>query len=231
MLPVGLWILWLLKFEEDMAEVQIQEGSVKVSGQTLFYREAAAVQTSIPVAPRPPVLLLHGIRFSSLDWQKIETLHTLAGAGYRAVAIDLPGLGKSSEAVAPAPLGQPAPAGFLKEVLESLSMVPAVVISPSLSGMYSLPLLLQSPEKLAAYVPVAPICTDKYSAQDYANVQVPTLIVYGDHDEQLGELSLNNLKNLPNHRVFCMEGAGHACYLDNPETWHRGLLQFLGTIK
>ncbi|KAM4652345.1 putative protein-lysine deacylase ABHD14B isoform 1-T3 [Discoglossus pictus] len=211
-----------------MADVKVQEGSVKVSGQTLFYREAAAVQSS---PPRPPVLLLHGIRFSSLEWQNLQTLNKLAAAGHRAVAIDLPGLGRSADAVAPSPLGQPAPATFLQEVLQALNMAPAVVISPSLSGMYSLPLVLQSSQNVTAYVPIAPICTDKFSAHDYSQVQIPTLIVYGDRDEQLGEVSLKNLQNLPNHRVFCMKGAGHACYLDDPDTWHQGLLEFLSTLK
>ncbi|XP_075430340.1 putative protein-lysine deacylase ABHD14B [Ascaphus truei] len=214
-----------------MAELQVCEGSVQVSGQTLYFREAVPAPSPPQCQPRPPILLLHGIRFSSLEWQNLGTLHKLAAAGHRALALDLPGLGRSSDAVAPGPLGEPAPAGFLQEVLQSLCMVPAVIVSPSLSGMYSLPLLLQTPQSIAAYVPIAPICTDRYPAQDYARVQVPTLIVYGDRDDQLGEVSLRNLQNLPNHSVLRMEGAGHACYLDDPETWHQGLLGFLSTLK
>ncbi|KAM8930351.1 putative protein-lysine deacylase ABHD14B [Pelodytes ibericus] len=209
-----------------MAELPIKEGTVTVAGQTLFYRESAP-----PSPSGVSILLLHGIRFSSLEWQKLQTLQKLAAAGHRAVAIDLPGLGQSKDAVAPATLGEPAPASFLQGVLETLNLVPAVIISPSLSGMYSLPLLLSQPQKLKAYVPVAPICTDKFSAQEYAVVQVPTLIVYGDKDEQLGEVSLSNLKNLPNHSVLCIKGAGHACYLDDPDAWHSGLLGFLSNLK
>ncbi|XP_068109117.1 putative protein-lysine deacylase ABHD14B isoform X2 [Hyperolius riggenbachi] len=209
-----------------MAEAHIQEGSVSVAGQSLFYREALP-----PQAPKAFVLLLHGIRFSSQTWLELGTLVKLANAGYRAVAIDLPGLGRSSAATAPSPLGEPAPPSFLQEVLAGLNLAPAVIISPSLSGMYSLSFLLSNPNSVAAYVPVAPICTDKFSAQDYGHIQVPTLIVYGDKDEQLGEISLRNLKNLPNHKEFCMKGAGHACYLDDPDTWHCGLLEFLAGLK
>lgn len=82
------------------------------------------------------------------------------------------GLGRSKDAVAPAPVGQPAPAAFLKAVSEALDLGPAVVISPSLSGMYSLPCLLEHSQLFKAYVPVAPICTEKFTAQQYAQIKV-----------------------------------------------------------
>lgn len=74
--------------------------------------------------------------------------------------------------MAPAPVGQPAPGAFLKAVSEALSLGPAVVISPSLSGMYSLPFLFQHNHLLKAYVPVAPICTEKFTAEQYAQIKV-----------------------------------------------------------
>lgn len=82
------------------------------------------------------------------------------------------GLGHSKDAVAPAPVGQPAPAAFLKAVSEALCLGPAVVISPSLSGMYSLPFLLEHSQLFKAYVPVAPICTEKFTAEQYAQIKV-----------------------------------------------------------
>ncbi|XP_069500120.1 putative protein-lysine deacylase ABHD14B isoform X4 [Ambystoma mexicanum] len=150
-----------------MSGVRQSEGTIEVDGQALFYRQAE------PDVGKPAlsVLLLHGIRFSSETWQTLKTLSILAEAGYRAVAIDLPGLGNSKEATAPAPIGQPAPGSFLKVVLEALKLDSAVLISPSLSGMYSLPFLMQHGEMVKAYVPVAPICTDKFTAEQYAAVQ------------------------------------------------------------
>nr|XP_040058670.1 protein ABHD14B [Gasterosteus aculeatus aculeatus] len=211
-----------------MSAVRMTEGSVHVEGckAPLFYRQSEPTQGEA----RLSVLLLHGIRFSSENWLNIGTLETLAKAGCRAVAIDLPGLGRSGSAEAPAAVGQLAPAGFLREVCERLSLSPVVVISPSLSGMYSLPFVLQHPALVRAYVPVAPICTENFTAEQYRGVKVPSLIVYGDQDTQLAERSLNNLRNLANHSVVVMKGAGHPCYLDDPDTWHRALTGFLDTL-
>ncbi|CAJ1050575.1 protein ABHD14B [Xyrichtys novacula] len=211
-----------------MSSVRMSEGSVQVQSCTapLFFRQSEPSSGDA----RMSVLLLHGIRFSSENWLKIGTLDALAKAGCRAVAIDLPGLGRSKSAEAPAAVGELAPAGFLKEVCEWLSLSPAVVISPSLSGMYSLPFLMLHQDLIRAYVPVAPICTDKFTAEQYQSVKVPALVVYGDQDSQLGELSLSNLSNLANHSVVAMKGAGHPCYLDDPDTWHKALTDFLNTL-
>uniref|UniRef100_A0AC11E100 Abhydrolase domain containing 14B n=1 Tax=Ovis aries TaxID=9940 RepID=A0AC11E100_SHEEP len=136
------------------------------------------------------------------------------------------GLGRSKEAKAPAPIGELVPSSFLAAVVDALDLGPPVVISPSLSGMYSLPFLTAPGSQLRGYVPVAPICTDKINAADYARVKASVLIVYGDQDP-MGQTSFEHLKQLPNHRVLVMEGAGHPCYLDKPEEWHTGLLDFL----
>ncbi|XP_004676160.1 PREDICTED: alpha/beta hydrolase domain-containing protein 14B [Condylura cristata] len=206
-----------------MAAVEQQEGTIQVQGQNLFFREA---RPGGGQAARFSVLLLHGIRFSSETWQTLGTLQKLAQAGYRAVAIDLPGLGRSKEATAPAPIGELAPSSFLEAVVDALDLGPPVVISPSLSGMYSLPFLIKPGSRLRGYVPVAPICTDKISAADYASVKTSAFIVYGDQDS-MGHTSFEHLKQLPNHRVLVMEGASHPCYLDKPQEWHTGLLDFL----
>lgn len=206
-----------------MTGTEERQGTIQVQGQNLFFRE---VVPGGGQAARFSVLLLHGIRFSSETWQNLGTLKKLAEAGYRTVAIDLPGLGNSKEAVAPVSVGELAPSSFLASVVDALKLGPPVVISPSLSGMYSLPFLTASDSQLRGYVPVAPICTDKIDAAAYGRVKTPALIVYGDKDP-MGPTSLEHLKQLPNHQILVMKGAGHPCYLDNPEEWHTKLLDFL----
>lgn len=211
-----------------MASVKMTEGTFSIESckAPLFYRQA---EPTTGVA-RLSVLLLHGIRFSSENWLNIGTLDTLAKAGCRAVAIDLPGLGQSKAAEAPVAVGQLVPGSFIKQVFDGLNLGPSVVISPSLSGSYSLPFLFQHQALVRAYVPVAPICSEKFTAEQYSSVQTPALLVYGDQDHQLGEVSLSNLRNLANHKVVVMKGAGHPCYLDDPATWHNALKDFLQTL-
>uniref|UniRef100_F7CU68 Putative protein-lysine deacylase ABHD14B n=1 Tax=Macaca mulatta TaxID=9544 RepID=F7CU68_MACMU len=190
----------------------------------LFFREARPSSGQAHFS----VLLLHGIRFSSETWQNLGTLHRLAQAGYQAVAIDLPAFGQSSPGrIGSNGLGH---SNFLAAVVDALELGPPVVISPSLSGMYSLPFLTAPGSQLRGYVPVAPICTDKINAANYASVKTPALIVYGDQDP-MGQSSFEHLKQLPNHRVLIMKGAGHPCYLDKPEEWHTGLLDFLQGLQ
>ncbi|GAB1294626.1 Protein ABHD14B [Apodemus speciosus] len=206
-----------------MASVDQREGTIQVQGQNLFFREARPGNGQVFASPccccmvSASPLRLGRTWVLCIGWPRLATgLWPLICQG----------LGRSKDAAAPAPIGEPAPSSFLAAVVEALELGPPVVISPSLSGMYSLPFLVAPGSQLRGYVPVAPVCTDKISAADYASVKTPALIVYGDQDP-MGSSSFQHLKQLPNHRVLVMEGAGHPCYLDKPDEWHAGLLDFL----
>ncbi|NWU28327.1 ABHEA protein, partial [Mystacornis crossleyi] len=120
---------------------------------------------------------------------------------------------------------------FLDHVLQELGMQRPVLISPSMSGRFALPFLLAHGDRLAGFVPIAPVGTKDYTAEQYRGVQTPTLILYGDRDTRLAPQALQNLQHLPEHRVAVLPGAGHACYLDKPEDFHRALLGFLRQLK
>lgn len=61
---------------------------------------------------------------------------------------------------------------FLDHVLQELGMQRPVLVSPSMSGRFALPFLLARGDRLAGFVPVAPVGTKDYAAEQYRRVQV-----------------------------------------------------------
>ena len=92
----------------------------------------------------------------------------LVQAGYRVYAVDLPGFGKS----APAPS---APRAWLRAFLDTVGIESPVLVSPSMSGRYALPLVTEEPARLAGFVAVAPV-----GVPDYQQIgpEVERCIVY-----------------------------------------------------
>ena len=63
------------------------------------------------------------------------------------------------------------------------------------------------------------------------HIQLPTLVVVGTEDTLLGSQSTADLIKLPKAQYAPIEGAGHACYLDNPDAFHKILFHFLKQIN
>jgi pimeloyl-ACP methyl ester carboxylesterase len=93
----------------------------------------------------PPLVLLHGVGDSALDWQWV--MPTLAGT-HGVYAPDLPGSGgtiKSNVDYSPAFFTQ-----FLSAFLDALEVKHAVVIGHSLGGLVGLRLALSEPSRVSA---------------------------------------------------------------------------------
>uniref|UniRef100_A0A670IL04 Protein ABHD14A n=1 Tax=Podarcis muralis TaxID=64176 RepID=A0A670IL04_PODMU len=184
------------------------------------------------------VIFLHGQSFNSKKWEELGTLALLSENGYRAIAIDLPGENNTSGCkLCPRMRMEIAhrqrEASLAKAYLRlrtDLQNTP-VLISSSMSGRYSIPFLLASGEQLKGFVPIAPVGTKDFTTQQYQQVKIPTLIIYGERDTGLGTQSLQSLQQIPKSRVVMLLGAGHACYLDKPQEFHKALLNFLGELK
>ncbi len=170
---------------------------------------------------RPAVLLLHGASFSAQTWQDLGTLSLLAGQGYRAVAVDLPGFGQSE------PGNPDRTEAFLAELMEQLALDRPVLVSPSMSGGYSLPLVARHPDKLRGLVAVAPVAIARYEPELAGN-QLPTLAVWGSDDHLVPlEQAKRLVRALPKARLVVLENAGHACYLQATAEFHQYLTQFV----
>ncbi|XP_061052896.1 aminoacylase-1 isoform X2 [Eubalaena glacialis] len=134
----------------------------------IFYREVLPLHR----ARRVDVVLLHGKAFNSRTWEQLGTLQLLAQRGYRAVALDLPGFGNSApskEASTEAGRAQ-----LLERVLQDLEVQNVVLVSPSLSGCYALPFLMQGHHQLHGFVPIAPASTQNYTQEQFQAVKLTT---------------------------------------------------------
>jgi abhydrolase domain-containing protein 14 len=168
-----------------------------------------------------PVLLLHGARYTSATWRELGTLGLLADRGYRAVALDLPGYGRSGAVTQPVE-------EFLAAALPRLGLEHPVVVAPSMSGRFALPLVAAHPERVAGLVGVAPAGIEEHRAA-LAQARVPVLLLWGGEDAVIPVAAGRDLlETLPGGELVVLPGAGHACYLDQPAAFHEALLAFLG---
>jgi abhydrolase domain-containing protein 14 len=169
------------------------------------------------------VLLLHGGKFDAGTWKKLGTLDVLGDAGYRVLAIDLPGSGKS-------PRWEVDPKTFLVNLIAVLDIGRPVVLSPSRSGNLSFPLILDHPDKVSGYIPIAPVGVKQYASKLKDN-PVPALIIWGDLDRLFPVSMAPSLAaGFKTARVVILSGAEHAAYLDQPHFFHKALLRFLGEL-
>lgn len=190
---------------------------MEFQGTSLFRIEAG------PKVGRP-VLLLHGVAFDSGTWKTLGTIDALSEAGHRVIAIDLPGFGQS-------PARQIDPTSFGVDLLAHLGIDRAVVVSPSMSGGISLPLVLHHPDRVAGFVPIAPVGSIEF-ARDVENSPVPALVIWGELDNVFPPAQATSLAaSFENAEVLTLPGARHPAYLDQPQMFHDALLKFIAELE
>lgn len=81
--------------------------------------------------------------------------------------------------------------------------------------------------EIAAWIPVAPVNTAQ-GRSFFPSLRVPTLIVYGELDTGLGVRSAADLALIPTAtKPQELPGAKHPAYLDQPDLWHKLVVNFL----
>lgn len=113
-------------------------------------------------APKDTVVLLHGKNFSGAYWQR--TIKALSQAGYRVIAPDQLGFGKSSKPTEFQYSFQ-ALATYTHQLLASLGVQKAVLVGHSMGGMLASRYSLMFPEDVSKLVLVNPIGLEDWKRQ------------------------------------------------------------------
>jgi abhydrolase domain-containing protein 14 len=209
-------VLFFFSLGVPMAAAEVSDAWVELQGKKMHLLVAG------PKEGRA-VLLLHGGKFKASTWKKLGTLDVLADAGYRALAIDLPGSGQSRP-------WQLNPKVFLAGVIGALDIDRPVVISPSRSGNVSFPLILDHPELVSGWVPIAPVGVKEY-APKLKQSPVPALVIWGDSDQLFKPAMAKTLAaSFKKAEVVILPNAKHPAYLDQPKMFHEALLKFLAGL-
>lgn len=205
---------------------------------SIFIRQVSPVQDT-PTDHDYVLIFLHGAAYTSATWSELGILGELARAGFISYALDIPGFGDSVKTVA-------SDNRWLIGIIEQLTtnndrvnkhIIAAggistvgkkfVVITASMSGRYSIPLLFNKPRGLIGMITVAPVGTTKFSKEQYEKVDIPICIVYGEEDRKLGEESKQNLVQVPNHKLVMIPHGQHAAYKSDPKFFHQQVVKWL----
>ncbi|HSM70152.1 MAG TPA: alpha/beta hydrolase [Anaerolineales bacterium] len=195
-------------------KTEIVSQFITVAGKKVYYR-AANTQS------KQAVVLLHGASFSSGTWQEIGTLEVLASAGYQAIAIDLPGFGRSETV-------SMSPKGWMSELFDQLRVEPPILLAASMSGGYALPFITSHPGRIAGFVAIAPIGLPSHG--EYLHmITAPVLAVWGENDNLIpisdAKLLVDSVKQ---GRLIVIPKGTHAPYMSEPKFFNQKLLEFAG---
>jgi len=169
------------------------------------------------------IILLHGMKFTAETWQETGTLAILAEAGFHAIALELPGFGKS-------PAADQDPLQVLEDFINLRGLQQPVIIGPSMGGRVALEFAISRPQLAGALVLVGAVGVEE-NRDHLSGIDLPTLIVWGGEDA-ISPIANGHLleQQINGSAFFAIDQAPHPCYLDQSAIWHEHLMAFLANL-
>ncbi|MBU0943296.1 MAG: alpha/beta hydrolase [Proteobacteria bacterium] len=194
----------------------VQNKRIEIDGHSINTLQAGKSSS-------PAILLLHGKSFQAETWRELGTLGKIAGEDLFVVALDFPGYGKSTQA----PLSSER---VINGVMEAAGIDKAILVAPSMGGKIGLEYSLEHPEKILGLVLIGSVGI-RENRQRLSKLPSSTLIIWGEND-QISDPSNGALlhESIPGSQLVIFAGAKHPCYLEQPQLFHKTLLNFAKTI-
>ena len=150
----------------ETTETKVLRNSVQVDGEAASYRTVER--------DGPPVLLLHGTYWSRV-W--LPVLGRLAEAGFRPIAVDLPGLGRSGGELTPETATVPALAGWATRFVSALGVSgPIALAGHDIGGAIAQRLLVHELLEVSRFALVNSVTYDSWPVPSVARFRDPEVV-------------------------------------------------------
>ena len=204
--------------KDNVKYLLYMEHSISIRGLKIRYLEKGK---------GTPVVLLHGFSFNAETWVEIGLLDELAKE-YKTCSFDMP-YGLKSKSDKFDAKNRDEYAEFLNDILKALNINEPILLGASISGEVTLR-YLSSGYRARAGIAIGPVNV-KSLVRNLSRITVPLLIIWGERDDISPPSDSKILSaHVKNSEVHILEGAGHACYLDNPEKFKVIVKDFLKRI-
>ena len=194
--------------------------SITARGIRVWYEESG------PVGGRSCVLI-HGFTGSVAEWSTVIPM--LNDLGWRTLAIDCPGHGRSASPPARDACTMHALADLHHDVAVTLGFRDAVVLGFSTGGAVAEEYALRHPNDVRALVLFGSAGRDMLS--NLVDLELPTLIVHGDREEGSIVQAARRQHRALGSSYAVVPDAGHFAQDDNPGALNAIVRDFLATLE